>query len=482
SAPTSAPTTNTASTSLPSRDSLGGVVRYAVGASGVVLQQRGVGPWVRLPSPGAVNLRAAWVASTGVLYVVGDGGAWFVREASSSSVATWRRLKTPKGEILRAISGSSAKDVYAVGDHGVAFHFDGKTVRAERTTTDQTLYGIRILDFDKIWAAGDRCTVRRRIPGRLWYHGPVETKPFKPTLLPPIFKHKPTCHSDLRAIWRPHNDLRKAKTLVTRLATRYRRSKLVGRIQIHRPVKFFEDRALYFLDVEDLGKLTTEISDRLDKEAGKRSGIVVDLEDDEDDAKPGATGQSATSSGAALKDEQSPRIKKLYEKFRHLATQRGRSPWYLHPDGASVGLLVVSRPHAGLTDLRRLRELLRREALDALPKAGDAMLQIDVGGDGENKILEYDATLADITGLVWLAVIGIVLLLVIYFRRLVGLLFVIVPLAMSIAWTFALTTWAIGTLNIITAFLFAVLFGLGIDFGLQFYGRYREERLLGASV
>ena len=39
----------------------------------------------------------------------------------------------------------------------------------------------------------------------------------------------------------------------------------------------------------------------------------------------------------------------------------------------------------------------------------------------------------------------------------------------------------IGYVNLITAFIFAILLGLGIDFGIHFFARYKEEYGLGKS-
>src|SRR5699024_2771852 len=50
------------------------------------------------------------------------------------------------------------------------------------------------------------------------------------------------------------------------------------------------------------------------------------------------------------------------------------------------------------------------------------------------------------------------------------------PLLISLAFTFCITYWALGTLNIMTAVLFVILFGLGIDYGIHFYGHYIELR------
>jgi len=56
---------------------------------------------------------------------------------------------------------------------------------------------------------------------------------------------------------------------------------------------------------------------------------------------------------------------------------------------------------------------------------------------------------------------------------------VMLPLLMGTVWTMGLTALFVGYMNLITAFIFAVLLGLGIDFGIHFYGRYREEVALG---
>src|SRR5699024_4373155 len=57
-----------------------------------------------------------------------------------------------------------------------------------------------------------------------------------------------------------------------------------------------------------------------------------------------------------------------------------------------------------------------------------------------------------------------------------------IPLIISLALTFGITYWVLGTLNIMTAVLFVILFGLGIDYGIHFYGRYIELRSEGFTV
>ena len=69
-----------------------------------------------------------------------------------------------------------------------------------------------------------------------------------------------------------------------------------------------------------------------------------------------------------------------------------------------------------------------------------------------------------------------------HFRQLLSPLFIIVPLLMSLSWTFGLTYLVIHNLNQITVCLFAILFGLGIDFGIHIFARYREARRRGKDT
>lgn len=56
------------------------------------------------------------------------------------------------------------------------------------------------------------------------------------------------------------------------------------------------------------------------------------------------------------------------------------------------------------------------------------------------------------------------------------------PLIAALCWTFGTAYVAYGTLNLMTSTLGLVLLGLGIDYGIHFFGRYAEERGAGCSV
>ena len=55
-------------------------------------------------------------------------------------------------------------------------------------------------------------------------------------------------------------------------------------------------------------------------------------------------------------------------------------------------------------------------------------------------------------------------------------LVIAVPMAVALAWTFGTAFLMYGKLNLFTSTLALVLFGMGIDYGIHYYGRYAEER------
>ncbi|MCA9670376.1 MAG: MMPL family transporter [Myxococcales bacterium] len=448
-----------------------GSVLYAVGDGGTVLRVDKGGVLTAVAVPSKQRLRGVWVAKDGQVFIAGDGGTLLHYDGKQR----WRALDSGTRANLNAVWGERPDAVFAVGDRGTALRFDGKRVVKEIFRIDDDMRALHGLRADRIWAVGRHCSLERRTtPVRRergpqkkwmmvnWWDGPVDSKKEKKSAWPPAFlAPKKPCTRAYSAVWRPPNKMKAIIDFLPRLAKTLLASKLVGRVEYRKPVQFFIDRAFYYASIADLHKIHKYLADRLERETARATGLYVDLDDDDKDKKKD-------------KDE----VAELIRKYRASAAQR--SEHYQHYDGASVGVLVF--PKKGGSDIASLRRL-RRELRAIIDKSNyhavDPLLRVDIGGDGVAKIAEYEATIEDITGLAWLAVAGIVLVLVLYMRRLLALLFVLLPLAMSLTWTFGLTALTIGTLNMVTGFLFAVIFGVGIDYGIQLYGRYREVRVLG---
>ncbi len=73
-------------------------------------------------------------------------------------------------------------------------------------------------------------------------------------------------------------------------------------------------------------------------------------------------------------------------------------------------------------------------------------------------------------------------IILIYTRSWFSIPLIIFPLLLSLSYTFALTRLFIGHLNIISGFLVAILMGLGIDYGIHLYIRFKQELLKGKTI
>jgi hypothetical protein len=102
---------------------------------------------------------------------------------------------------------------------------------------------------------------------------------------------------------------------------------------------------------------------------------------------------------------------------------------------------------------------------------------ITYGMTGEYKITYDDSTqmknALKPTSIVAFA--GILICLIILFRRPMQIILLMTTLVMSIVMTFGFTRITLGELNTVTAILGGILMGFGIDFGIHFMVRFRDE-------
>jgi len=152
--------------------------------------------------------------------------------------------------------------------------------------------------------------------------------------------------------------------------------------------------------------------------------------------------------------------------------------YYTNADRSILALEVMAAgtvSNIGFT--KALYEAVRGAVEGLDPRSFHPELVVEYGGTYKNKIDEYEVILSDIKSTLVYGVVGVILLLTLYFRQPMAALFVAIPLAMGLTWAFAITYWVIGNLNTMTGFLFVILFGLGIDFGIHMFARYLEDRM-----
>ncbi|MDY0001211.1 MAG: MMPL family transporter [Polyangia bacterium] len=188
--------------------------------------------------------------------------------------------------------------------------------------------------------------------------------------------------------------------------------------------------------------------------------------------------------GASLElDDAPPRVdfSDINKKYDERREKRRHERLFRSDDGRIAAMRI--EPKGGMTsDLafgRRILGDVQRLLDNRASLAKKEGVTLTVTGKFWNRQQDYEAVIGDVTRSAMWGGALILLLITVYFRHALAFPLIIVPLGMSLCWTFAITKLAIGHLNVITAFLFIILLGLGIDFGIHIFARYKSERRSG---
>ena len=228
-------------------------------------------------------------------------------------------------------------------------------------------------------------------------------------------------------------------------------------------VEFLSHNRLLYMDLADLRDLQVRVEDKVELEKYKRSPLYFSLDDEE--------------------EEDPLDFSDLEDRYGNQGRVGYERDYYLTDEGNGVILRVY--PAGVITDMGFTNRMLRsiEETIDRIdPARFHPSLDVHFSGSFKNASSQYNVVIQDLKSTALYAFLGVVLLISIYFRQLLSPLFIVVPLLMSLSWTFGVTYLVIGNLNQITVCLFAILFGLGIDFGIHIFARYREARRRGLST
>lgn len=151
-------------------------------------------------------------------------------------------------------------------------------------------------------------------------------------------------------------------------------------------------------------------------------------------------------------------------------------------DGLFAGVMIVA-PNPGNSDLSKAKVMVQ----DSLDIASDYRAQnpdifVGVTGRITSQVGQFDAVTGDLMIGLGSAFFLISLILLFSYRTFMAIPLIVFPLIVSLLATLAVTAMTIGGLNLITAFLTLILFGLGIDFGVHNFSRYAEERRSGTDL
>ncbi len=104
-------------------------------------------------------------------------------------------------------------------------------------------------------------------------------------------------------------------------------------------------------------------------------------------------------------------------------------------------------------------------------------LKINLTGSMVVRLEENNFIQSDLKNAAVIAAVLAISIIFIYTRSWFSIPLIIFPLLLSLTYTFALARLLIGHLNIISGFLVAILMGLGIDYGIHLYIRFKQELL-----
>ncbi|RMF65197.1 MAG: hypothetical protein D6743_08275 [Calditrichaeota bacterium] len=257
-------------------------------------------------------------------------------------------------------------------------------------------------------------------------------------------------------------DFDAAVRLANDLAPALRKSPYVKYVDHKNAVDFYEKNALLFLRPEELDTLYARIDRKIAREKQKLNPLLVE-----------------DLFGDTTEEEPEESFDQMIERYQELIPK----PYYTNPDSSVLVMKVIpSGSNADLSFIRKMFADVKRIVNEIHPTNYAPDIKIYYGGNFKNRLDEYEVIKKDIFGTAAYGLGGVFLLIVLYFRRILGALLISITLLFSLAWTFGLTYWVLGNLNTITGFLFVILFGLGIDYGIHAFARYVESREAGLSM
>ena len=225
---------------------------------------------------------------------------------------------------------------------------------------------------------------------------------------------------------------------------------------------FFESNKWLYVDKKEL----EEADATLDRQIAIRSGLVEDLEGDDNKAE--------TSLG----------LDKYREKWKTRASERDDFPtgYFASADGTQMALRIVSTG-AGLGGGKDEELLARVERIveELAPARFHPAMKVGFGGDIANAKAEKDSLISEALLATGIASALILVAIVWFYGSLWSLPIIFFPPLFGVGCAYAFATARYGFVNSSGAFLGAIILGGGVNYPIVLYSRYKEFRARGMS-
>lgn len=258
-------------------------------------------------------------------------------------------------------------------------------------------------------------------------------------------------------------------------------------VEYRRETEFLSENALYFATDEELSRMETYLEEELEEANLEANPFYFDLDE----------GDENEVNGAENAEEED------LEEFEDLYNWLVGNEYPIHDDSTSMTLRFF--PAGSQTNVRFIDALygdMEELIAELNPKSYHPEMETVLAGRLMHRSIQVQAIRKDVAKTFGIGASAVLLIVILYFLyksyyarsggrfsakilfqeilRLPVLILVIgIPLLMSLTWTFGTAALIIGNLNLMTSTLALLLFGLGIDFGVHYYGRYSEERASG---
>jgi predicted RND superfamily exporter protein len=231
-----------------------------------------------------------------------------------------------------------------------------------------------------------------------------------------------------------------------------------------RPRAFFDEHALYYVDLPDLKTIQERIDARMTWEKEQANPLFVRL----DDAPPPSVD-----------------FTDIEQKYTGRANQRlsGQGDLY-YLDTTERMVVLMAKPRGSAADLNYSKKVVGQVedflATQDLSKYGPGF-KTAVTGTFKKKIDQQRVIVSDLASASTLAMVLLLAYLAFHFRSALAVGLTMVPVLAGLAWTYGYVGLAYGQVNLLTGFLAAVLGGLGVEHGIHLLGRYGTLRSEGMT-
>lgn len=236
-------------------------------------------------------------------------------------------------------------------------------------------------------------------------------------------------------------------------------------VTFKRDLQYLEDRALLFLSLSELLEIHDDVREAIRREVAKELSLETGNEPSaEQDAADGANNMFSRA-------ELDERMKKYDRPKEYSETDEGRV------------MVLTARPRFQNTDAASSQALCAK-----VQSTADALLVDfpDIETDLQGSFAEQSKRQKELDDSVvqgsLLAVLILLMSIGLYFRSIRIVFWILIPLVISITTALAFAQILYGYLNLVSAFIVAILLGIGIDFGIHVASRYSVERREGESV